>query len=110
MIYEYEFWNDDGSHVGTAFCDDDGFIMIAELGRKRTSIIKKDGKIFDDAIKYLQLHEYTYLSSDKIYDIVHTATKIESRLAREIAYEKGWIHDEEIEREYEELTKMFLEE
>ena len=110
MIREYVFWNDKGSPVGTAFCDDDRFIMITELDKKQTSIIKKDGKIFDDAVKYLQRHEYTFISSDAIYDIEHKASKIESMLSRQMAHRKGWLYAEEVEREDQELMRRFFEE
>lgn len=110
MIRECVFWNDKGSPVGTAFCDDDRFIMITELDKKQTSIIKKDGKIFDEAVKYLQRHEYTFISSDAIYDIEHEISKIESMLSRKMAHRKGWLYAEEVEREDQELTKRFFEE
>lgn len=110
MIREYRFWNDDGTPVGTAFRDDDGFIMITELDRKQTSIIKKDGKIFDDAIKYLQRHQRTFLPSNVIYEIEHKESKIESMLARQMAHRKGWLYAEEVEREDQELMRRFFEE
>jgi hypothetical protein len=110
MIYKHTFWTDDGKPVGTAFRNDDEFILITELDRKWTSIIKKDGKTFDDAIKYLQRHKCTSISSDGIYDVRHQLSRIESKLARTAAHRKGWLHAEEIEREDAELRKMLFEE
>ena len=110
MIHECTFWTDDGKPVGTALRNEDGFILITELDRKRTSIIKKDGKTFDDAIKYLQRHKCTSISSDGIYKICHRISKIESKIARTAAHRKGWLYAEEIEREDAELKKLLFEE
>ena len=110
MINQCTFWTDDGKPVGTAFRNEDGFILITELDRNRTSIIKKDGRTFDDAIKYLQRHKCTSISSDGIYNICHEISKTESMLARTAAHRKGWLHAEEVERELTDLAKLLFEE
>lgn len=108
MIYKHTFWTDDGKPVGTAFRNDDEFILITELDRRWTSIIKKDGKTFDDAIKYLQRHMSTSISSDGIYDVDHEASRLESKIARTEAHRKGWLYAEEVAREDKELYEIFF--
>ena len=108
MVYEYTFWNDNDRVVGKAWYIGDEIVHITELDGKKTSIIKKDGEVFENAVNYLQRHIISYIPAYVIYDIRHYDSYIESMMARTAAHRKGWLRAPEVEKEDEELAKEFL--